>query len=91
VEENHEFFTPTEFDENIRFPFTFAKPQILKATSRAMALKVFDELGCLPAPNRRARPTAGDPIIVGRIVHKEGWSEKVFTFMVAWFMDLSKM
>ena len=73
--------------EDIGFPFTFVKPQITEAASRAMALKVFDELGCLPErPTRNA-----DPIVVGKVRLKEGYNVKEFTFLVAWFMDLRRM
>ncbi|NIT77296.1 MAG: hypothetical protein GWN58_22855 [Anaerolineae bacterium] len=88
--ETKEFWTADdEYTEEIPFPFTFVKPQIMEATSRAMAHKIFDDIGCLP--KRRARRNV-DPIIVGRIIHKEGtYQERVFTFLIAWFMDLEQM
>lgn len=77
-----------EFEE-VHFPFTFVRPEIAKATSRAMALKVFDSIGCLPKPKKYKRKS--DPIIVGTITQKEGYSEHTMTFLIAWFMDLDKM
>lgn len=66
------------------FPFKLAKPRILEATDRAMALNVFDELGVLPA-----RPQA-DPMVIGRIVCRDGsarWQRKTLSFLVTWFLD----
>src|SRR5207247_1513516 len=34
--------------DDIDFPVTMAKPQIMQATSRAMALKIFDQIGVFP-------------------------------------------
>jgi len=75
------YSTPVEFTE-VDFPFAVAKPQILKDTDRAMKKKIFDELGALPPRRRR-----GDPVIVGRVVLREGYSEKIVTFLVSWFID----
>ena len=75
---------------DVSFPFTLVKPEIMEATQRAMALKVFDEIGCLPesVSSRRYR----DPIIVGKITHRQStYSETTFTFLIAWFMDLDRM
>jgi hypothetical protein len=86
--EERNFYTAGDEYGDIAFPFTLVKPQIMEATSRAMALKVFDDVGCLPARRRRQR----DPIIVGRITHKAGtYQEQTFTFLIAWFMDLERL
>lgn len=71
----------------VGFPFTYVKPQIMESASRAMALKIFDEVGCLPEPTKRDR----DPMVVGRVVRREGSDERVFTFLIAWWMDLRRM
>jgi hypothetical protein len=84
-----DYFKPGTWWEDVTFPFTTVKPEIARATSDAMALKVFDEIGCLP--NHRRGTTAGDPILVGQIAHKAGYNEKRFSFLIAWFMDLSRM
>lgn len=65
---------------NIEFPVTMAKPEIMRATDRAMALKIFDQFGILPAA---ARPK-GDPLIVAQLLDPRG---RVVTFLVAWHLD----
>jgi len=71
----------------VSFPFTFVTPDITETAAEAMKLGIFDEIGCLPERRQRR----GDPIIVGRIGNKEGYNEKTFTFLLAWFMDLRRM
>ena len=75
----------TEFD-GVDFPINMAKPKIMEATSRAMALKVFDEMGVLPDPHPKK-----DPMIVGRILDPRptGYGSKKFiTFIVAWHLNV---
>lgn len=62
------------------FPFKLAKSEIMEATRAAMALKVFDQMGALPAHR------APDPIICGQIMmpHKKG---QTVTFFVSWWLD----
>jgi hypothetical protein len=67
----------TEFKE-VALPVKFMKPKVLAATQHAMAHKIFDEVGVLPARKK------SDPIVVGRIL---GPKEKVLTFLIAWFVD----
>lgn len=69
-------------DEEIDFPFRLAKPSILNATADAMAGKFFDEMGVLP--RFRTQP---DPVVVGRIVYREGYVQKRFNFLVVWYID----
>lgn len=72
--------------EDIDFPFNMAKPRIMEATTRAMALKVFDELGVLPQDYRR-NP---DPVIIGRIYDPRPayyGNRKAITFMLAWHLN----
>jgi hypothetical protein len=66
--------------QEIDFPISVARPAIMSETSRAMALKCFDELGVLPS--RRGK---GDPIVVGIVKHKG--SAKRTMFLVAWYID----
>lgn len=75
-----------DHDEEIDFPFRMAKPQILHSTAKAMSEKFFDEIGCLP----RFRVQA-DPVIVGRIVHREGYHERRFNFLIVWFLDTKEL
>lgn len=78
-------FEATGWDE-IDFPFALAKPQILDATQRAMALKIFDEMAVAPAGSRRS--TKPDPMVLGYILGpKRGFSQKKVAFLVAWFLD----
>lgn len=70
--------------ETIDFPFILARPEILEATERAMVVKVFDDLGVLPARPKK------DPLVVGRIKvpNRPNYSQQYLTFLVAWFVDL---
>jgi len=66
----------------VDFPFKIVKPQILKGMEVALRRKLFDEIGVLPASRRNA-----DPVLVGRIKRKEGYTEQVMTFLIAWWID----
>lgn len=66
----------------IDFPFALVRPEILDATTKAMARKVFDALGVLP------RHRAPDPIVVGEIISPAG--NHVY-FFVAWWLDPEKL
>lgn len=71
-----------EFKE-LEFPIQMAKPKIMEATSRAMALKIFDDFGIMPERQKE------DPIIVARLKDPRGskHSPRFITFMVAWHLD----
>lgn len=75
-------FWAKEWDDEIDFPINMAKPIIMEATTRAMALKIFDRFGVMPSVRKN-----DDPVIIGQIVAKRGWQEKTISFMVAWFLD----
>lgn len=61
-----------------------AKPHIMCAVERAMALKIFDDIGILPDPS----PKKKDPIIVGRIYDNPTTYHRVpLTFMISWHLD----
>jgi hypothetical protein len=70
---------------DIEFPFAAAHSVVMDATSHAMALKMFDRIGIVPQTGRKLR---GDPIILGQIVRKEGYTEKVASFLIAWHLDV---
>lgn len=74
-----------EFPDEIEFPISVARPQIMSATAEAMALKCFDELAVLPG--RRGK---GDPLVLGYI-RKPGshlWDNNGrLTFLIAWYVD----
>lgn len=68
------------------FPMKVVRQEILDATGKATALKLFDELGVLGG--RRAQRRASDPIVTGRIVRKDSGGATVgLTFLVAWWVD----
>jgi hypothetical protein len=81
------YHTPVGFDD-IDFPFKLAKSEVMTATSQAMALRVFDQLGILPASSGviTASKTNPDPMILGQILmpHKRN---SPLTFFVAWWLD----
>lgn len=78
-----EYFA-SSFDDEIEFPISVAKPEIMNETSRAMALEVFDEIAVLPG--RRGR---GDPLVLGVIRHPDRttWEDRRVTFLLAWYVD----
>jgi hypothetical protein len=72
--------------DDIEFPINMIKPQIMEATGKAMAAKIFDELGVLPQDYRR-NP---DPVILGRIYEPKQYAyqeTKVLTFLIAWHLN----
>lgn len=73
-----------DFDE-IEFPLNMAKPAIMEATGQAMAEKIFDELGVLPDPRRKA-----DPVILGTIIDPRSttYNKRVVSFVVAWHLNV---
>lgn len=80
--------------KDLEFPVTMAKPRLMEAVDRAMALKIFDEIGVLPGfvSSEGTRPPRGDPMIVATIQHYKktvGYSGRpdVVTFMVCWQVD----
>jgi hypothetical protein len=86
----------TDFDEEFDFPMRLVKPQVLDDTGRALALKIFDEIGILPATNTGARASAmatSDPVVVGRIIRKTGPynQRQVLTFLISWWIDTSQI
>lgn len=84
-------YKATDFGE-LEFPFSLSKPRIMEATSRAMALRLFDEFMILPAGAAPAagRPTVTrqDPIILGVVsLRGFGTKDKKTSFMVAWHIN----
>lgn len=78
-----EIYANIDFDE-VQFPVTTAKPLILQKTSEAMVLKIFDEIGLVGNPRQ-------DPIVVGKIKFKHGYSQKELTFFIAWWMRIEDL
>ncbi len=68
----------------VDLPIRAVKPQIIEATGKALALKIFDALGIAPAFR------SADPIIVGHI--KRPYSNDApLTFFVAWWLDYTDL
>lgn len=82
TETNRRHFFTGDSWKDMEFPFSMARPEIMAAFSRAESLKIFDQFGICP-PAR----TNGDPMIIGQIVRKVGWQEKITSFMIAWHLD----
>lgn len=76
-------YTSGDYDD-VDFPLTLVKPAILDATARAMALKVFDEMGTVTNQSGR------DPIVVGRLRDPRG-NGRCATFFVAWWLDTASL
>lgn len=71
----------------MEFPVTMAKPQIMVATSRAMAIKVFDELGICPPDRSKA-----DPMIIGRIRDpRQSYGARYVSFIIAWRLNTADL
>lgn len=68
------------------FPIRAVKPAVLSATQRAMALRIFDEIGMV---QQDASARGRDPIMVGRI--RSGTARdrtaRVATFFLAWWLN----
>lgn len=76
--------------KEVDFPFAMAKPAILSSTSKAMALKVFDEMVVVANRElepRRSRRSHGDPMVVGRIFTRNGYNRHTISFLINWFID----
>lgn len=72
----------TDVWDQLEFPISMAKPVIMEAASRAMALQLFDQIGVLPQ-NRRE-----DPVIIGQLIDpRDQWKLRIVSFMIAWHLD----
>jgi hypothetical protein len=87
--------------KDMDFPVALAVPEIMDATAKAMALKVFDQIGICPAKGLRSRtqrtqlpPSRDpDPLIVGQILSpKHGYSgSRPVSFLIAWHLNLGTL
>lgn len=77
------------FRDEIDFPFVLAKPEVVTATQQALALKIFDEVGVMPA--RRERRS--DPMVIGRIRNPRFRNDRNrdISFLIAWFLDTDRI
>lgn len=70
----------------IDFPFlATAKPDVIKATTAAMDKLIFDEMGVAPQQPR------ADPMVMGRVMYRKGYTRRQVTFLVAWFLDTDEL
>lgn len=76
----------SEAFREIDFPIKTAAITVLDATGRAIALRIFDEIGILPA-----RKGKGDPMVIGRVQYKHGNKERTVSFVIAWFLRESDL
>jgi hypothetical protein len=84
------------YQDEIDFPFVLAKPEIVQATTEAMAMHLFDEIGVSPGRSGRTggtTPRTADPMVIGRIVLRNGpqWQWKRVSFLVGWFIDTTDL
>lgn len=79
------WYTAGEF-QDVDFPIRAVKPQILDEVGRAMALKVFDEIGILPARRQKS-----DPMVIGQIVFRANGNERRLSFLITWWLSESHL
>jgi hypothetical protein len=83
------FKTTGEWDE-VEFPLSMCKPQIMDTVGRAMFTKIFDEIGVFGAGSRRQAALKQDPVIVGRIINPTVPTfspRRRLTFLLCWHVD----
>jgi hypothetical protein len=68
---------------DVEFPVSKVRPEIIEATQRAMASRLFDRLGVVRQQ--------GDPMVIGEVMFQQGYSERKATFFVAWWLDLEDL
>jgi hypothetical protein len=72
----------------VDFPFKIVKPQILSDTAKALAMRIFDEVGV--TPHRQVRKQ--DPMVIGQIIYKKNsYTEKRISFLVTWWVAESDL
>lgn len=76
----HTLLISGDYDEEVDFPVTAMKPIVLEAAARAMALRIFDQIG-------QVQNSGGqDPILVGQLLDPRG-NRRCTTFFIAWWVD----
>lgn len=83
--EQREYHAPSSF-KPVDFPFRLAKSAVMSETARAMALKVFDQIGIMGTAPAALKAAVPDPIVCGQI---QPWFHKKapVTFFIAWWLD----
>ncbi len=95
-------FRPDEWDE-VEFPVVVRHPRVMDEAAKAMALRVFDEVGividrarfgneAVTSPRAKTFPK-GDPLIVGVIRHpnRSKWDDRKLSFLIAWHIDTTAL
>jgi hypothetical protein len=73
--------------DEFEFPLVMAKPEIMKATNKAMQKKIFDAIGIMPDQRKRE-----DPLIIGQVCLKfPGQNAKIVSFMIAWHLNTNML
>lgn len=85
--------TASDWQDEIVFPMTAARPLVMNETAKAMALKVFDQVGiCRPVDQGRIVSYGkGDPLIIGQILHQRASGIKAVSFIIAWYLNLNEL
>lgn len=76
--------------DTMEFPANMARIHVMEAATRAMDIKVFDEVGFLPSDHKR-NP---DPLLIGRIIDPRKVSygpPRFVSFIIAWHIDTSTL
>jgi len=76
-------YVTDQYDEP-DFPWAAVKPAVLDATARAMALKIFDQIGVVTNTSGR------DPIMVGQLLDPRG-QRRCATFFLAWWLNTADL
>lgn len=71
---------------DVAFPIAAIKPHVMDATGRAMALKVFDEIGVVLPAGQSVRSRRGDPFVIGLINDPRRFRPPQ-AFFIAWWFD----
>lgn len=75
--------TASAFSDEIDFPVLAVKPRIMNATARAMATKIFDDIGVVTGRHP-------DPVVIGRIFQPGKHGDAV-SFFIAWWVDTKSL
>jgi hypothetical protein len=91
-------YRPQEFEE-VEFPIAIKHPRVMNETARAMAMKVFDEIGIVvdreawwgkkTVESAHSKVPKGDPLIVGviRSPKRSKYDDRKISFLIAWHVD----
>lgn len=72
--------------QDVVFPVRAARVEVMSATSEAMALKVFDQIGICPATRK------ADPLIIGQVLwQKDTYHQRMVSFLIAWHLNLNEL